>query len=168
MNHVTTWLLAAVAGVFVVAVVVALWEHFQRIDDLKRQLDGSEESRFALEHRAGVVEARLDALVQTVGARHMAADAASREINTRRSVLDQALNRMSTPSTAAIAVASPGEPEPAPFEGNPWAETQPLVALGVEASAGHSAESRAGQTRAYADTMPAELADLAELAPRSH
>lgn len=160
MNPVTTWLFAAVAGVFVVAVVVALWEHFQHIDDLRRQLDGSEESRFALEHRAGVVEARLDALVQTVGARHRAASAAH-EMDARRAVLDQALSRMASPS--------PTSPEIDPrlsFEGNPWAETQPLVALGNGSAASSAASSAANstpassQSRAYADTMPAELADL--------
>ena len=146
MNHVTTCLLAAVAGVFVVAVVVALWEHFQRIDDLKRQLDGSEESRFALEHRAGVVEARVDSLVQTMGARHRAEDAATREIDARRAVLDQALDRMSTAPAASAQAAS--------FEGSPWAETEPLVALGQDAM------PTTAMGRAYADTMPAELADL--------
>jgi hypothetical protein len=145
MNPVTTWLFAAVAGVFVVAVVVALWEHFQHIDDLRRQLDGSEESRFSLEHRAGVVEARLDALVQTVGARHRAA-AAVHEIDARRAVLDQALSRMTAPAGAAASSAATA----ASFEGNPWAETEPLVALGPTPSL----------SRAYADTMPAELADL--------
>jgi hypothetical protein len=151
MNHVTTWLLAAVAGVFVVAVVVALWEHFQRIDDLRRQLDGSEESRFALEHRASVVEARVNALVQTVGARHLAANAASREVDARRAVLDQALSRMAAPTVNSATAPITPEPEARPdFEGSPWAETQPLVGLGFSPS----------QSPAYAPTMPAELDQL--------
>lgn len=153
MNLVTTWLFAAVAGVFVVAVVVALWEHFQRIDDLRRQLDGSEESRFALEHRAGVVEARLDALVQTVGTRHRAA---AHEIDARRALLDQALTRMAEPASAGSLAATA-----ASFEGNPWAETQPLVALGDNAHPIPNPSPSANQSRAYADTMPADLADLA-------
>jgi hypothetical protein len=120
-----------------VAVAVAWWEHRKRMAELRRELADSVNSRFELEVRVRAVDERLKAMNATLESqRHDLA--ATRESGHRKGLLEQTMQRMSTPPAAAnpapapAAVQPPGSarratPAAEDSRSSVWPDTLPMV-----------------------------------------
>ncbi len=137
MEVLLKWIGITSGVLLTVAVAVAWWEHRKRMAELRRELADSVNSRFELEVRVRAVDERLKAMNATLESqRHDLAT--TRETGHRKGLLEQTMQRMSTPpaaATAAAPAASPAHPAPArraaPAADDPrssvWPDTLPMV-----------------------------------------
>lgn len=155
MEAVWVPLAIGLAVLIIVALAVAWWEHRQRLAEVQRRLEDSEQSRFMLEQQAGEMDARLVALSEALVTKRTRAgsEAAAGPASARSSVPSSAASAAPSSGTSApgdqaerattMSTAMNRMSAPAQRDDVFWQDTQPMV--------GTSAEQN------FAPTMPAPL-----------
>jgi hypothetical protein len=162
MDSFLLWLGVGGAGLLLVAIVTAWWEHVKRLAEIREQLAWSENSRFALEAHAREVDAKLLAMNSVLQAQqHPAPHSPTLKLPSHAAA--SAIDALSTPG-AIDARATPGAPDALAASGTtrPTASQMTASSGRTGIKAGITALAAAGSAVSAVLSSRAELEEMAQ------